>query len=158
MTGHKLQSAMEYLMTYGWAILILAIVSAVLFSLGVFSPGNSASQVCQLESGFTCSGDYMVQNGMLVMSITQTTTVPLNITAIGCNTNSTDIPTQSVVPQAYISIGNNRTFSVQCYRGALAYSGQVNQLFVGYLQVNYTDVTTGFPEVIYGDVAVKIAK
>ena len=29
---------MEYLMTYGWAILIIAIVLAALFSLGVFNP------------------------------------------------------------------------------------------------------------------------
>ena len=34
----KSQSAMEYLMTYGWAILIIAVVLAALFSLGVFNP------------------------------------------------------------------------------------------------------------------------
>ena len=32
------QSAMEYLMTYGWAILVIAIVIAALFSLNIFSP------------------------------------------------------------------------------------------------------------------------
>ena len=32
------QSAMEYLMTYGWAILIIAVVLAVLFSLGITNP------------------------------------------------------------------------------------------------------------------------
>ena len=32
------QSAMEYLMTYGWAILIISVVLAVLFSLGVTNP------------------------------------------------------------------------------------------------------------------------
>ncbi len=31
------QSAMEYLMTYGWAILIISVVLAALFRLGVFS-------------------------------------------------------------------------------------------------------------------------
>ena len=36
----KAQSAMEYLMTYGWAILMIAIVLGVLFSLGVFSNAN----------------------------------------------------------------------------------------------------------------------
>jgi len=36
----KLQSAMEYLMTYGWAILIIAVVLGALFQLGVF---NSSS-------------------------------------------------------------------------------------------------------------------
>ncbi len=33
----KAQSAMEYLMTYGWAILIIAVVLAVLVQLGIFS-------------------------------------------------------------------------------------------------------------------------
>jgi hypothetical protein len=34
----KGQTAMEYLMTYGWAILIVIIVAAALYALGVFSP------------------------------------------------------------------------------------------------------------------------
>ncbi|MDE1851085.1 MAG: LamG domain-containing protein [Candidatus Micrarchaeota archaeon] len=35
-----LQSAMEYLMTYGWAILAIAIVMVSLYSLGIFNLGN----------------------------------------------------------------------------------------------------------------------
>ncbi len=38
----KLQSAMEYLMTYGWAILVIAVVLGVLYSLGIFSPSSFA--------------------------------------------------------------------------------------------------------------------
>ena len=38
----RLQSAMEYLMTYGWAILIIAIVLGALFQLGVFNGQNFA--------------------------------------------------------------------------------------------------------------------
>lgn len=34
----KSQSAMEYLLTYGWAILIIAIVIAAFFELGLFNP------------------------------------------------------------------------------------------------------------------------
>jgi hypothetical protein len=40
--SQKSQSAMEYLMTYGWAILIIAIVLVALFSLGVFNSANFA--------------------------------------------------------------------------------------------------------------------
>ena len=36
------QSAMEYLMTYGWAILIVAIVIVALFQLGIFNNSNIA--------------------------------------------------------------------------------------------------------------------
>ncbi|MGC8671449.1 MAG: LamG domain-containing protein [Candidatus Micrarchaeia archaeon] len=36
----RAQSAMEYLMTYGWAILIIAVVLGALFQLGVFNGNN----------------------------------------------------------------------------------------------------------------------
>jgi hypothetical protein len=49
----KAQSAMEYLMTYGWAILIVIIVAAALFSLGVFNP---ASYTGRIPTGFTTLG------------------------------------------------------------------------------------------------------
>ena len=49
----KAQSAMEYLMTYGWAILIVAAALGSLFSLGVFNGTNFAVKVlpgaCRVE-------------------------------------------------------------------------------------------------------------
>ena len=42
------QSAMEYLMTYGWAILIIAVILAAFFELGVFNPYTFAAKA-QLE-------------------------------------------------------------------------------------------------------------
>ncbi len=44
----KAQSAMEYLMTYGWSILIIAIVLGVLYYLGVF---NSATLAPMAQPG-----------------------------------------------------------------------------------------------------------
>ncbi len=35
---HRSQSALEYMMTYGWAILVIVIVAVILYSLGIFSP------------------------------------------------------------------------------------------------------------------------
>lgn len=35
---------MEYLMTYGWAILIVIIVAAALYALGVFTPASSETE------------------------------------------------------------------------------------------------------------------
>ena len=36
--------AMEYLMTYGWVILVVMIVSVVMFQLGVFSDSSSSKE------------------------------------------------------------------------------------------------------------------
>ncbi len=50
----RAQSAMEYLMTYGWAILIIAVVLGALFSLGVFSSSSFLGTTCIASSGFEC--------------------------------------------------------------------------------------------------------
>lgn len=41
--AERSQSAMEYLMTYGWAILAIAVAFAVLFELQIFNFGNQGS-------------------------------------------------------------------------------------------------------------------
>ena len=39
---NKAQTAMEYLMTYGWAILIIIVVVAALYAMGIFTtPGGT---------------------------------------------------------------------------------------------------------------------
>jgi len=43
MMNKKGQGAMEYLMTYGWAILVVIIVGVVLWQMGVFNPGASTA-------------------------------------------------------------------------------------------------------------------
>ncbi len=58
------QSAMEYLMTYGWAILIIAVVLAALFELGVFNGSNLAPQGCIAQAGFTCTNFVYTSNAI----------------------------------------------------------------------------------------------
>ncbi len=49
---NKAQSAMEYLMTYGWAILIVIVVVAALYSMGVFSGGGAGAPCSPCFSTF----------------------------------------------------------------------------------------------------------
>lgn len=44
---------MEYLMTYGWAILIVIIVAAALYALGIFNPSTYTGRI---PTGFTTLG------------------------------------------------------------------------------------------------------
>jgi len=41
-TARRGQGAMEYLMTYGWAILILMVVGIIMWQMGVFNVGGSS--------------------------------------------------------------------------------------------------------------------
>ncbi|MFQ5531800.1 MAG: hypothetical protein ACE5ES_04255 [Candidatus Nanoarchaeia archaeon] len=51
------QAAMEFLMTYGWAILAAVIVIAALAAFGVFSPGSLTPTVCTLSQPFGCTDE-----------------------------------------------------------------------------------------------------
>ena len=48
MFGRRGQGAMEYLMTYGWAILVVMIVGIVMWELGIFNMGSTS----MTSSGF----------------------------------------------------------------------------------------------------------
>jgi len=106
----KGQTAMEYLMTYGWAILIIMVVVAVLFYLGVFNIGNTISQ-CSFPPGFTCVTNKLQANtARLYLKIGQGTGHNIRITGVNC-TQQTD--TTAMTSGAYIyyrnynaSIGN----------------------------------------------------
>jgi hypothetical protein len=66
MMMRKGQTAMEYLMTYGWAILIVIVVVAALYSMGVFttSPGVPCSP-CFSYFSFVdyADGTIVIRNG-----------------------------------------------------------------------------------------------
>lgn len=61
------QAAMEYLMTYGWALLILLVVIGVLFSMGVFNPQNYMSEECSFQPSLQCKGVSLTPNGVLTI-------------------------------------------------------------------------------------------
>ena len=63
------QSALEYMMTYGWAILVIVIVAGVLYSLGIFSPASSLSLTVTGFSGFVGTQADCTPSGVLVLSL-----------------------------------------------------------------------------------------
>ena len=50
----KGQAAMEYLITYGWAILVIFVIIAVLYS-SIFKPEFYAQERCEMAPGIECS-------------------------------------------------------------------------------------------------------
>ena len=75
-------------MTYGWAILIMLVVIAVLFYLGVFSPNDSQVKSCVFPAGFTCADFDVDANGNLYLDVGQATGKQITVTAVGCSVNS----------------------------------------------------------------------
>ncbi|MBN2454170.1 hypothetical protein JXB11_01355 [Candidatus Woesearchaeota archaeon] len=55
----KAQAAMEFLMTYGWAILVVLVVIGALAYFGVLNPQTLLPERCELQQGFYCR-DYLI--------------------------------------------------------------------------------------------------
>lgn len=80
---------MEYLMTYGWALLVIVIVVAILLILNPFA----APQACKFEQiGFTCENPAIDTNGVLYASIGNGNNNAVNITRIVCTNSKSSNP------------------------------------------------------------------
>ena len=67
------QAALEFLMTYGWAILVVLIAIGALAYFGVLNPKRSLPDICIIAPGFSCddfilnvdgSATIIVRNGI----------------------------------------------------------------------------------------------
>ncbi len=160
MPSLRIQSAMEYLTTYSWAILIIAIVFAALFALGVFSPLNFISTQCVLPAGFSCTSIFLSGNGLMSINLLQATPQTINVTALSCNANNTfthmQVPVNPPTNQIRMQIGANYTFNFFCYAGSSIYTANPGYFFNGYLIINYTETASGFPHTASGRVIAKV--
>jgi hypothetical protein len=113
----KGQAAMEFIMTYGWAILVVIVAIAALAYFGVLSPGKYLPEKCVPAAGIGCMSfkatttgvDLILQNA-LGKDITVT---GINLEDAGCN----DTFTTTVVN------GESGTFALTC---ALTAGSKIN--------------------------------
>ena len=69
LNSKRSQSALEYMMTYGWAILIIVIVAVILYSMGIFNPSSSITTTSIGFSPFTVSSTVCSPAGLSVAII-----------------------------------------------------------------------------------------
>ncbi len=88
--GKKAQAAMEFLMTYGWAILIILIALGVLFYLGVFNPKTPST--CIAAAPLSCTdikADSITQKITLVLGASAVQSAKLTAVAVTTPTGLT---------------------------------------------------------------------
>ena len=122
----KSQSALEYLMTYGWAILIIVIVAGVLYSLGIFSPSSSVGATITGFSGLgvtqaACVNS--VNNQILELYVSNRVGYMVNLTKINVTGNNGITVSQNV--SSILSAGQSGIFYVNgaCNKSSSSYSG-----------------------------------
>jgi len=121
------QAAMEFLMTYGWAILAAVVVIGVLAYFGVFSPSKLLPSSCTVSAPWGCDEFSIDTTGVnLVLRNGGGENLWLNDTAItDCTTKVTD---------SVVNDGTTQLVNVVC-AGLTA-----DDKFKGTLTVTYTKV------------------
>jgi len=145
------QSAMEFLMTYGWAILIMLVVIAVLFYVGVLNPRNVAPNSLTLPAGFSAYDYAINENGYLVLDLGQGTGSSITVTQIACTTEdaTSGVPVNARIQSgkhAMVATGSN----IPC-QGA-----EDGVYYKGYVHIWYTTYGSSIPHKITGDIGYRV--
>lgn len=143
----KSQSAMEYLMTYGWAILAIAIVMVSLYSLGIFNSGSlqptatpGSCQVirttAQTSLAGQCSniipkyvGRFSGQGGYIDAGSSSSMTVSNSLTVSIWINPRNFVPRQMFVERWYTGTGS--VFSVELENSLVHFYGSTDGTYNG---------------------------
>lgn len=148
--AQRSQAAVDFVSSYGFALLIIAISIYAVFQLGVFSY-SSSPQYCYSNSPFSCVAYSMNTIGGLTVAISQSSGGVLTITGAACgptpNTtrvgprygNVNVLPgTGSVSSPVTIYPGATAVLYMSCNTISGAATGPIGNTFSGYIWLNYT--------------------
>ena len=140
----KSQAAMEFLMTYGWAILVVLAAIAALAYFGVLSPAKLLPEKCIFEPGLFCGGHKVqpTQTTLIIENNVEGRTITINSVSVGgC----------SGAFSTTLSGGDKGTFVLTgCSNGV------VKDKFRGEMTVGYTEQSTNLSKTAYGTLNTKI--
>lgn len=149
--GMRAQSAMEYLMTYGWAILVIAVVFAALFALNIFNLSGVSGVSCTVTSSATyvCQQPAINTNSVFSLSFGQNTgqtiyNAILSVAPQGASLNAQGFPSTVSRSSAITSISPGITTSVSITLSSNVLATNTLQTpFQGTLWLNYSTTSGG---------------
>ena len=144
---NKSQAAMEFLMTYGWAILVVLAAIAALAYFGVLSPAKLLPEKCIIEAGLICKGN-KVQPSQITLVLANTvdgSNIIINSIAVGsCS---------SAFSTEMVGGGQDYTFVVA---GGSCSNGVAKDKFKGDITIGYTQKSTNLTKTMLGSLNSKV--
>ena len=114
MKGKRAQAAMEFLMTYGWAILVVLAAGGILAYLGVFNMEQDVAAICKLRptgQGLDCdTTPYIDANGTVQFTVVNSN--PSEVTNIQWDAPPEVCPSGTNLQVANLSRGQSKVFNI----------------------------------------------
>jgi uncharacterized protein (UPF0333 family) len=143
----KGQAAMEFLMTYGWAILVVIAAVAALAYFGVLNPDRFLPEKCTMPSGIACL-DSTGSTSSITLRLQNAAGFDMSgvtVSLIGANSTGSSVACTGIT-----SLSNGEAGTATC---ASTYAtGKLSAT----VEVNYTNQQTSIPHTKKGDLILKI--
>ncbi len=75
----RAQAAVEFLVTYGWALMAVVIIVSLIFALGIFNPDSFRQDECYVGPSLPCMAEAFTQATQTKVNIKLTNAYPFNI-------------------------------------------------------------------------------
>ena len=140
----KSQAAMEFLMTYGWAILVVLAAIAALAYFGVLSPEKFLPQKCILVPGLVCVS-HKVEPTKVTLVITQSLgkTITVNSVAVASCSSSFNQDMQTDTTSTFVI-------------GGSCSNGLVKDTFKGDITFSYTEKNYNLTKTARGNINTQV--
>lgn len=147
---NKAQAAMEFLMTYGWAILVVLAAIAALAYFGVLSPDRFLPEKCTLPSGVACL-DFTGTSSTVTLMIQNSAGFDMNTVVVSINSTTSNGACVDDDADGTLTDGEKDGFT--CTMNPALPAGK----FKGTLNVNYVNAQTTMAHTKAGELILKIA-
>jgi len=152
----KAQAAMEFLMTYGWAILVVLVAVGALAYFGVLNPGKFLPSSCTIGPGLSC-GEFKASTSNVVIYVRNGLGKSINVsfynlTTVGssqsCTANITNV---ALAPSVILADGAQNSFTFAC-----SSMGSVGDRFKATQTIMYTASGESLSHTMTGDITTKV--
>ena len=134
------QAALDFLMEYGWAIGLVVVIAAVLFTLGIFNPTAYLGSRAYGFSGVAAKGWYMASDGTFSIKIQNQAGVPIRIDTVEVTINNQTVN----ITGLGLRLERGQDSDV-FYTPPGAFGTQNGGSYVVNVYIHYTDLNAGFP-------------
>lgn len=133
------QAAMEFLMTYGWAILVVLIAIGALAYFGVLNPSRFLPSSCTLTPGLSCDA-FLVNSSGITMKVTNGMGYDLTNVQFTTAADATTCASTSSNTVSSFTDGSSEWFTFSCSPSG---SRLKSDLTIAYTQEGLTHSKTG---------------
>jgi hypothetical protein len=147
------------MVSYGFAILVIAVVLLAVAQLGVFNP-LLAPTYCDSIPSFSCAAASIRANSLLTIVLSQATGATMNVVGAACSSVANSVGTgpmygninvgysagtasqyyadTSLASGALLYTGNSIALNIYCYGGSGKATGPLGNPFTGDVWLNFT--------------------